>query len=500
MLKKISELKPEQWVNVEGYITGISDGYSPSMAQYGILADDSGAIKIVIWIKSNLPRLESGCWYSLLNCRTKNDNGVLNLYPVSTSTISKIPEKYFPIPNTIPICDINYGIVSVRAIVLSTDTYHRYDVIQKGWLGDESGFRAPYTIKKGISHEPLIEGQIYRFTYCLVELFHNNKDITLDHSIISDNDDEEFTLNPVLSDYDWIQIIPPNPMSKHPCEVIMSFLNATYDIYGKTQSEKISTLFPSVQKLTTHYSNHQHKEIDYRDTAIQAAYMLRYFPYYIETTHQILKSIEPTNLNQIFTDDMTLCLYGCGPAPELLGILRYIQDFQPGVMSVNINYFDLHEWTPWREVCARMISKEYWGGNIGEVKSSSWNYLTDKNTEDPEVIEMIRKAKLHSIQNCFSDLFYSDVPTETIISTFLELFKMTSQGSLFILNDQNVATVKTIFSQISDLIESEHLGEVIKKSTSYESHPPDCTIPPDLMCLMSQRNVINYYPLILKRL
>lgn len=496
MPKKISELKPGEWVTVEGYVTGVSDGYSPSMAQYGVLADESGAIKIVSWKKSNLPRLESGCWYSFNRCPTNYDNGVLNLFLVKTSIIKKIPEKHFEMPEIIPVCDINYGVVSIRAIVLSTDTYHRDDVFQKGWLGDESGFRAPYTIKKGISHETLIEGRIYRFLYCLVERYQNHQDITLDHSVILENDDAELTLDPCLSDYEWIHIIPPNPMSKHPCEVIMEFIDKNCDIYGKTRDEKISNLFPSVQKLTALYSTHQ--AIGYGDPATQVAYMLRYFPYYIETTHHILDFIDPAEANSVFIDNMSLCLYGCGPAPELLGILRYLQNHQPQVRYVDINCFDQYDWNPWRGLCAKKISKEYWSGTVGDVNHSSWNYLTDN--EDNKEREKVNQAKLHSIQNCFSDLVYSEVPNDTIVKTFLDLFKMTSAGSLFILNDQNIAPIKTIFTQISNEIETRHLGKSIKTPTSYESHPPDCTIPPDFVCLMSQRNVINYYPLILKRL
>jgi hypothetical protein len=499
MPKKISDVKPGEWVNVEGYVTGISDGYSLAMAQYGILADETGAIKIVSWKKSNLPRLEARCWYSLQNCPTNNDNGVLNLFLVRTSIINKIPAKHFEIPGMIPVCDINYGVVSIRAIVLSNDTYHRGDVIQKGWLGDESGFRVPYTIKKEISHEPLIEGQIYRFLYCLVERYQNHQDLTLDHSIILENDDDEVTLDPCLTDYIWIQTIPQNPLSKHPCEVIMSFLEANFDSWGQTRSEKISTLLPAAEILTTLYSAHQHKAINYQDTATQAAYMLRYFPYYIETSYNILKAIDTATINPVFIDDMSICLYGCGPAPELLGILKYIQNCQPNVRTVNINFFDKHEWSPWRDVCTRMISREYWSGKIDKVNQSPWNYLTDNISEDPTVLQMIRGAGLHSIQNCFSDLIYSDVANSTIINTFTNLFEMTSSDCIFILSDQNIATVKTIFNQISDQIEQKQLGEVIKKPTSYESHPPDCSIPPDLMYLMSQRKMINYYPLILKR-
>ncbi|MDD3052256.1 MAG: hypothetical protein PHR06_14070, partial [Candidatus Cloacimonetes bacterium] len=213
----------------------------------------------------------------------------------------------------------------------------------------------------------------------------------------------------------------------------------------------------------------------------------------------ILNSIAPQQANEFFIKDMMVSLYGCGPAPELLGILRFIQEKYPSVQRIRVNYFDQHGWSPWREFCAADLSREYWEGQIVEKNPSPWNYLTGEEPGDVTTLRMIRDTKVHSIQNCFSDLHYSNVSNDIIIDRFLELFDLTSSGSLFILNDQHIAVIKTIFNQISNKVEEMHLGEIIQKPTRYLSHPLDCTIPIDLAQIMSQRNLIKYYPLILKR-
>lgn len=496
---KIADLKVGQWTSIEGYIVGVSDGYSEKMSQYGIIADDSGAVKIVSWKISGLPKLESSCWYRLSNGMPKEDNGVLNFWLVRTSTIQAIADKELPYPEIIPVCDIDHGVISFSGIVLSNDVNHRGDVVEKGWIGDESGYRVPYTIKRGISSECLEVGKTYRFLFGLVELYQDRKDVTIDHCVISEEDEPIFDLDPDIRSYEPLDTVPPNLMSKSPCEKILNFLDSNFTAFGATRPEKLSTIRESIEILRLLYQNHDHKSIDYHDAGIQAAYMLRYFPYYIETTRHILNSINQDEVNGVFKNDMTISLYGCGPAPELLGILRFLQEKFSTIRQINVNYFDQHSWSPWREYCASSLSTEYWDGTIHQTKTSEWNYLSGKEPGDVSTMQMIQGTNIHSIQNCFSDMHYSGVDNDTIINRFVELFEMTSSGSLFILSDQHIAEIKTIFQQISGRIETRRIGKVIKNPTRYVSHPLDCSIPADLSDILSQRNLIRYYPLILQR-
>ena len=64
-LGKIADANPGDWVNIVGKVVSLSAPVSPAMSQTGIIADDSGAIRFVVWAKANAPTLELGSWYRL---------------------------------------------------------------------------------------------------------------------------------------------------------------------------------------------------------------------------------------------------------------------------------------------------------------------------------------------------------------------------------------------------------------------------------------------------
>src|SRR5271157_6544198 len=49
--KQINEVGPEEWVTLEGKIVSLTGSPSPSIAATGIVADNSGAIRFVVWAK-----------------------------------------------------------------------------------------------------------------------------------------------------------------------------------------------------------------------------------------------------------------------------------------------------------------------------------------------------------------------------------------------------------------------------------------------------------------
>ncbi len=55
--KKIADVAPGEWVTIEGKIVATSTPASPAIAQSGIIADESGAIRFVAWAKSNAPAM-----------------------------------------------------------------------------------------------------------------------------------------------------------------------------------------------------------------------------------------------------------------------------------------------------------------------------------------------------------------------------------------------------------------------------------------------------------
>src|SRR5665647_456704 len=64
-LKKIADVTPGDWVTIEGKVVALSSPASPSIAQSGIIADESGGIRFVAWAKSNAPAMAKGSFYRI---------------------------------------------------------------------------------------------------------------------------------------------------------------------------------------------------------------------------------------------------------------------------------------------------------------------------------------------------------------------------------------------------------------------------------------------------
>jgi len=89
---KIKDLLDDAWVTVRGKVVRIFDNTSPSIAQHGIIADETGSVRYVIWKKSEHPPLEEGASYEIQNARTSKYNDRISLYINSNSLASKLDE------------------------------------------------------------------------------------------------------------------------------------------------------------------------------------------------------------------------------------------------------------------------------------------------------------------------------------------------------------------------------------------------------------------------
>ncbi len=85
--------EPEQWVDVVGKVVELWEPRSDSIAQVGLLGDESGTIKFTKWAKSDLPSLEEGEVYRLGNVVTDEYEGRHSIKLNSTTTVERIEEE-----------------------------------------------------------------------------------------------------------------------------------------------------------------------------------------------------------------------------------------------------------------------------------------------------------------------------------------------------------------------------------------------------------------------
>ncbi|MFA6333237.1 MAG: nucleotide-binding protein [Methanoregula sp.] len=187
--KKIAEGVPGEWVTIEGKVVALSAPASPSIAQSGIIADESGAIRFVVWAKSNAPAMADGSWYRIESAVVDDYKGVANLKIHSGTTIKEITEDRSLIPTPTPIKDLRPGIGGVRAkFVQEWDASHER-MLQSGLLGDETG-TIKFVIWKEPGKEKLVPGAVYNIFYAQVDEFNGRLSLNLNAATILQEEGE----------------------------------------------------------------------------------------------------------------------------------------------------------------------------------------------------------------------------------------------------------------------------------------------------------------------
>ncbi len=176
--RSIADIAPGEWVTIEGKIVAILSPMSPSIAQSGIIADSTGAIRFVAWVKANAPQMEEGTWYRIESGVVDEFRGVPSLKIHSGTSIKTIEENRALIPTTVKISELKPGIGSVRAkVVQEWETTHER-MLQSGILGDESGI-LKFVIWREAGKEKLSVGAVYTIFYALVDEFNGKLSLNL---------------------------------------------------------------------------------------------------------------------------------------------------------------------------------------------------------------------------------------------------------------------------------------------------------------------------------
>jgi replication factor A1 len=84
---------PEMWIDVRAEVVQLWEPNSDSIAQVGLLADESGTVKFVSWAASDLPELDEGEAYSLDNVVTDEYDGRYSVKLNRTTSIEHLDEE-----------------------------------------------------------------------------------------------------------------------------------------------------------------------------------------------------------------------------------------------------------------------------------------------------------------------------------------------------------------------------------------------------------------------
>nr|WP_321350278.1 nucleotide-binding protein [uncultured Methanoregula sp.] len=181
--RKIAEAASGEWVTIEGKVVSLSPPVSPAIAQSGIIADESGAIRFVAWAKASAPVMAEGTWYRIESAVVDEYRDIPNLKIHSGTTIKEIGEDRALIPAPAPIKDLRKGIASIRGkVVQEWDTTHER-MLQSGLIGDETG-TVKFVIWKEPGKETLAVGAVYNVFYAQVDEFNGRLSLNLNPATV----------------------------------------------------------------------------------------------------------------------------------------------------------------------------------------------------------------------------------------------------------------------------------------------------------------------------
>jgi len=176
--KKIAGVMPGDWITFEGKVVALTSSPSPAISQSGIIADDSGAIRFVIWEKAKAPLLKIDTWYRIESAVVDEYKGIPNLKIHSGTLIKELESDASLMPAVLTVQDLKPGIASVRAKVIQEWEVTHERMLQSGLLGDETG-TVKFIIWKEEGKAGLEPGAVYTIFYAQVDEFNGRLSLNL---------------------------------------------------------------------------------------------------------------------------------------------------------------------------------------------------------------------------------------------------------------------------------------------------------------------------------
>ena len=169
-------------MTVRGKVVALTSPRTPAIAQAGILADSSGAIRFTVWAKAKAQPLSAGKWYKIESAVVDEFRGAEQLKIHSGTTITEMENETSLIPKMIPVRDLHPGVGSVRVKVVQEWESSHERMLQTGLLGDETG-TIKFTIWREEAKEKLTPGGVYSIYYALVDEFNGRLQLNLSTAI-----------------------------------------------------------------------------------------------------------------------------------------------------------------------------------------------------------------------------------------------------------------------------------------------------------------------------
>jgi len=220
----------------------------------------------------------------------------------------------------------------------------------------------------------------------------------------------------------------------------------------------------------------------YNDEDFQAAYILYYYPYYLETIYRELKDLDTTSILDRTSGNLGVCFYGCGAAPEYLGTLKYISSHLMNCKKLSAYFFEKNSWDQIREKCIKTLSRQYCDNPDLRVKTwiNHIDLLAFADKEQLAGYPEIRSSDIHIFQNCLRDLLKNGENSEKVAQVIENLFATLKPGSILIFTEMYYPNVMNKLKKITSDISKTDSCRIVKPVSEKITYYPKFHKPPAL--------------------
>lgn len=259
----------------------------------------------------------------------------------------------------------------------------------------------------------------------------------------------------------------------------------------------------SIIKLRSSYRSNE-PITEYDKSAIRKAYMLAYYPNYMNLVYELVKLHIVDNLTNE-ARRVKLVFFAAGPAPEVSGVLKGLNDSKFN-KRLEINILDLEKgWEKERKVTSNIIKK------LDNLKISSINHLSgcDLTVNCQQICsnwtsceKSIFQGDLYFMNNCINHMG----PEVNFIEKLRAKLSSLKQGAIFTIIDLNyenvINTIRNLNNDCSDIVQviSTNINSKISVSKLNIKLPDEMSkyIFNKTKGLIAKKNT-NYYYIILRR-
>ena len=234
-----------------------------------------------------------------------------------------------------------------------------------------------------------------------------------------------------------------------------------------------SSLNRNLAELRRGYKNNFVK-IDYKDKKNQEVYLIAYFPLYTKPIVEVLEYInkEHSSLNI----PHNLCLIGAGPAPEILGFLKFINNqLNNDIHDTNIIIELIEiasEWNYARSIIKRVYKKTI----LKNLTKFSYSKLKIYKNDVSKIISnssyLLKRLRLNPykrvvvIQNIINEIEQHSL--DVFIENVIKCYKNLAAGSFLILIDLNYDIVPNVAEKIESILKKDVIKSFCKEGGYFE--------------------------------